>query len=54
MVSNINKWTDAKDTNCDGMKDVHQAQDRPGETVAPEIDADNIYGFDTAYNTSSQ
>lgn len=54
VVSDTNKWTDVQDSNYDGLKDIHQDQDRPGEAMLPEIDADNIYGFDSAYSTSSQ
>lgn len=40
----------ANDWDSDGTQtDAEQAQDRPGEYSLPEVDADNIYGYDGAY-----
>ena len=54
VVSNENKWTVAKDENFDSLQGAHQDEDRPGSATLPEIDADNIYGFDSAYAACSK
>lgn len=54
VLSNENKWTVAKDENFDSLQGAHQDEDRPGSATLPEIDADNIYGFDSAYENCSK
>ena len=54
VVSDENKWTVAKDENYDSLQGAHQDEDRPGSAALPEIDADNIYGFDSAYENCSK
>ena len=53
VLSDENKWTVAKDENFDSLQGAHQDEDRPGSAILPEIDADNIYGFDSAYENCS-
>jgi hypothetical protein len=53
VLSADNKWTVAQDANFNTLQGAHQDQDRPGAGL-PEIDADNIYGFDSAYAGCSQ
>ena len=54
VVSNQDKWTTASDENYDSLQGSHQDEDRPGNASLPEIDADNIYGFDSAYENCSK
>ena len=49
-VFNMNGDVIAYDWDSDGnTKTDDQAQDRPGEYSLPEVDANNIYGYDGAY-----
>lgn len=48
------KWVDVQDENYADFDGAHQDQDRPGYIELPEIDADNLYGFDSAYANCSK
>ena len=54
VLSNQNKWSLAKDENYSSLQGSHQDEDRPGSLGMPQIDADNLYGFDSAYDNCSQ
>ena len=54
VLTDEDKWSVAKDESFDSMQGAHQDEDRPGSAALPEIDADNIYGFDSAYENCSK
>ena len=54
VLTDDNRWTDAQDDNYANFEGAHQDQDRPGNAEMPEIDADNLYGFDSAYAECSK
>lgn len=54
VLTDEDKWSVAKDESFDSLQGAHQDEDRPGSAALPEIDADNIYGFDSAYENCSK
>lgn len=53
LLSNEDRWVDVQDDNFSELDGAHQDQDRPGSIQLPEIDADSVYGYDSAYENSS-
>lgn len=47
-------WTTVQSDNYDASKLVTQDEDRVGSYSLPSLDANSVYGYDSAYTTSSQ
>ena len=54
VLTNENRWTDAKDEHFADFAGAHQDQDRPGFIALPDLDADSLYGYDSAYGSCSK
>ena len=54
VLTDEDKWTLAKDENFSSLQGAHQDEDRPGAAQLPQIDADNLYGYDSAYENCAK